>query len=386
VANEVNNFFTSIGEVTRQKVQSLANEYGHISSQPFTLIDHPISEQFLFDNISCSDVENIITSLPENKSPGIDKIPTKVIKDSAPVIVPIITNINTSFKTCVFPSDWKFAEIFPILKEGDYEQASNNRPISLLPIMSKVCDKVALNQLTPSLLSSTDAILKGIDQRKVTAVVYLDMSKALFDSVNHDILLNKLKAIGLSPSAVSLFRSYLSHKFQAVRINSTLSDALPVAYGVPQGSVLGALLFNIYVKDLPTVMKSCKSECYVDHSKLLLSFAVSDRETAKDLILSDLERVHNWCFDNVLLLNPDKIKLMVFGSRQMLTKVPGFCLPLLGKELVPCQTIKYLGPKFDPILSFDTHITSNVSYCMSKLGQINRVKHAFNSTLLTTIT
>jgi hypothetical protein len=373
------------------------------------LIDHPISEQFLFDNISCSDVENIITSLPENKSPGIDKIPTKVIKDSAPVIVPIITNINTSFKTCVFPSDWKFAEIFPILKEGDYEQASNNRPISLLPIMSKVCDKVALNQLTPyltskqrlatnqsgngkwhstetSLLSSTDAILKGIDQRKVTAVVYLDMSKALFDSVNHDILLNKLKAIGLSPSAVSLFRSYLSHKFQAVRINSTLSDALPVAYGVPQGSVLGALLFNIYVKDLPTVMKSCKSECYVDHSKLLLSFAVSDRETAKDLILSDLERVRNWCFDNVLLLNPDKIKLMVFGSRQMLTKVPGFCLPLLGKELVPCQTIKYLGPKFDPILSFDTHITSNVSYCMSKLGQINRVKHAFNSTLLTTIT
>jgi hypothetical protein len=91
VANEVNNFFTSIGEVTRQKVQSLANEYGHISSQPFTLLDHPISEQFLFDNISCSDVENIITSLPENKAPGIDKIPTKVIKDSAPVIVPIIT-------------------------------------------------------------------------------------------------------------------------------------------------------------------------------------------------------------------------------------------------------------------------------------------------------
>jgi hypothetical protein len=86
VANEFNNFFTSIGEVTRQKVQSLANEYGHISSQPFTLIDHPISEQFLFDNVNCSDVENIITSLRENKAPGIDKIPTKVIKDSAPVM------------------------------------------------------------------------------------------------------------------------------------------------------------------------------------------------------------------------------------------------------------------------------------------------------------
>jgi retron-type reverse transcriptase len=148
--------------------------------------------------------------------------------------------------------------------------------------MSKVCEKVALNQLTPYLtskhglaatnqcgnrkwhstetllLSSTDAILKAIDQRKVTVVVYLDMSKA-FDSVNHKTLINKLKASGLSPSAVSWVRSYLSHRAHAVRINSTLADALPVAHGVPQGSVFGALLFNIYVNDLPTVMKSCKS-------------------------------------------------------------------------------------------------------------------------------
>ena len=103
-------------------------------------------------------------------------------------------------------------------------------------------------------------------------------------------------------------------------------------------------------------MKSCKSECCVDDSKLLLSFAVSDLETAKDLILSDLERVRNWCFDNVLLLNPDKIKLMVFGSRQMFTKVPGFRLPFFGKEFVPCQTIKDLGVKFDPISYLLIHI------------------------------
>ena len=137
-------------------------------------------------------------------------------------------------------------------------------------------------------IHSTDAILKAMDQRKVTVVVYLDMSKA-FDSIHHEILLNKLNNVGLSSTALSWFRSYLSHRSQAVRINSVISDSLQVAYGVPQGSVLGALLFNIYVNDLPNVMESCESECYVDDSKLLLSFAVSNLSTAKCQINSDLQ-------------------------------------------------------------------------------------------------
>ena len=112
------------------------------------------------------------------------------------------------------------------------------------------------------------------------------------------------------------------------------------------------------MNDLSSVIESCKSECFVDVSKLLLSFTVSDLQAAKNQILSDLERVCDWCFENVLLLNPDKIKLMVFGSRQMLTKLSQSSLPFLGKELVPSQSIKDLGVKFDPTLSFDT--SSNI--------------------------
>jgi len=185
-----------------------------------------------------------------------------------------------------------------------------------------------------SLISSTDFILRGIDQKKITAVVYLDMSKA-FDTINHAILLKKLKDIGLSVPALQWFESYLSQRHQAVRINSVLSDKLPVVSGVPQGSVLGALLFSIYVNDLPNVCKNCSTECYVDDTKLLLSFSANDPTHAMQSINSDLQKICNWCFENCLMLNPDKTKLMVFGSRGMLPKLPDFKLSLLGKEIIP---------------------------------------------------
>ena len=221
-----------------------------------------------------------------------------------------------------------------------------------------------------SLIHSTDSILKAIDQKKVTAVILLDMSKA-FDSINHNILLAKLEDVGVAPSCLTWFRSYLSERYQAVRINSTLSEKLPVVSCVPQGSILGPLLFSIYVNDLPSATKTCSSESYVDDTKLLLSFHINDSNAALVDLNEDLIRIRNWCFDNLLLLNPGKTKLMVYGSRQMLARLPEFRLSLLSKELTPAATVKDLGVTFDPILSFDNHILSTVSSCKSSLCQIN---------------
>jgi len=206
-----------------------------LSHASFVLIQYHLSEQFTFGDVAYCEVERVVKSLANNKAPGTDKVPSLVIKEFAPVIIPLITSIiNSSFNCGVFPSVWETAEVCPIPKDGDHKVVSNNRPISLLPILSKACEKIALDQLTlymtekqrlasnqsgnkrwhateTSLISSTDAILRAIDQTKVTAVVCLDMSKA-FDSIKHEILITKLKNIGLSSSALTWFCSYLSQR------------------------------------------------------------------------------------------------------------------------------------------------------------------------------
>ena len=314
--------------------------------------------------------------------------------------MPWITSIiNNSLANNIFPNTWKIAEVTPYPKECDHELANSNRPISFLPVLSKVCERAGLHKLTSylttnhrlsvhqsgnktwhstetSLIHSTDSILKAIEQKKVTAVILLDMSKA-FDSIKHNILLAKLEDVGVSSRCLGWFKSYLSERYQAVRIMSTLSEKLPVVSGVPQGSILGPLLFSIYVNDLPSVAKNCSSESYVHDTKLLLYFRINDSIIALTGLNEDLIRMRNWCFDNLLLLNPDKTKLMIYGSRQMLAKLPDFRLSLLDKELTLASSVKDLGVKFDPILSFDNHILSTVSSCKSSLCQINRAKHFF---------
>ena len=179
--------------------------------------------------------------------------------------------------------------MIPLLKEGDHEKPNNYRPISSLSVLSKLCECIALNQLMPylvendrlsvhqsgntkwhstetSLIYTSDRILTAIDQKKTSAVVLLDTRKA-FDSVNYDILIKKLQDIGLSPSALQWFKSYLSNRYQAVRINTALSEPLLMRCGVPQGSILGPLLFTAY---------GYSTDCYVDDTKLLMSFQVQN--------------------------------------------------------------------------------------------------------------
>ena len=180
------------------------------------------TELFKFTPVTCTEVQCIITTMPSNKSPGPDKISTLIIKDCLPVILgPLKDIINNTFTTSTFPESWKIAEIIPLLEEGDHEVASNNRPLSMLKVLSKVCEKVALKQFNGFLnrtgclsfeqsgnknyhstetlgILVNDILLKSMDNKKLTTLVLLDLSKA-FDNVGNSILLlKKLSNIGVS--------------------------------------------------------------------------------------------------------------------------------------------------------------------------------------------
>ena len=178
-----------------------------------------------------------------------------------------------------------------------------------------------------------------MDKKKLTTSVFLDMSKA-FESLNHE-------------QAILWFQSYLSSRYQTVRINSSLSDFLPVTTAVPQGSILGPLLFS-----LPPSLKKCEVDSYVYDTKMYLSFNVKDKDTSITDLQQHLTSIRNWCFNNSLLINPDKTKLIVFGTKQMLSRLDDFKLSLLGKELTPCDSVCDLGIYVDPHLFFyvDPHL------------------------------
>ena len=233
---------------------------------------------------------------------------------------------------------------------------------------------------------TSDLALEATDRKQVTALVLLDLSKA-FDSIDHLSLLRKLRAMGTSKEAMEWFRSYLTRRNQSVRIGCETSEPRLVSYGVPQGSILGPALFNIYINDLPSVPKVGSLECYVDDSQLYLSFPVSDATLAADQLTEDLRNIAAWCCKNSLLINSDKTKCLVLGSPQMLTKLPDdLSITLLSKEITPSKSVKNLGVTvMDCNLTYDEHVTQVTSKCIGSLCQINRVKHLFDKHTLVTI-
>ena len=410
VADEFNQYFTSLGRNAAEEVRHIAEDNNIDLISPLsTAIPYSTSELFNFKPVTCTEVQRIILSMPSNKSPGLDKISLRVIQDSLPVILgPLTDIINRSLTSSTFPDAWKSAEVIPLLKEGDHELASNNRPLSLLVVASKICERVVLNQLSTYLAENnrfsshqsgnrkyhstetinimvTDCILDAMDKKMLTALVLLDLSKA-FDSVSHTILLHKLSCIGVSPDAVKWFDSYLSGRSQFVRIGTEISSSLPIIHGVPQGAILSPLLFCIYTNDLPSTTESCSLDSYVDDSKALLSFSVKDIEQATYNLQSDLNRIVRWCSANQLLINPGKTKFLLIGTRQLMQTIPpDISLNLLGETITPVSSAKDLGVFLDSHLTYDFHITKLVSSCMSTLCQINRVKDSFDSDTLSLV-
>ncbi|PFX13026.1 putative RNA-directed DNA polymerase from transposon BS [Stylophora pistillata] len=156
-----------------------------------------------------------------------------------------------------------------------------------------------------ALLHYTDELLKSMDDKKISVIVLLDMSKA-FDSIRHDLLINKLHKLGVSFATCSWFLSYVSQLTQVVKIENSLSEPLPLKAGVPQGSILGPMLFTLYVNDLLQVPKHCRALRYVDDTKVFMALPSSQLLEAVAAVNQDLRDISSWCCAHSLLINPDK--------------------------------------------------------------------------------
>ena len=220
MANSFNKYFSSVGRLTALKAGQLAKDQNWtLDSNAYETFNvSTLSEQFEFQPASENDVANIILSLPSNRAPGFDKVPARILKDNLPATLQIITSLmNNSFKSNTFASAWIVAEVSCVPKDGDAGNPCNNRPISLLPVLSKVNERLAHRQFVTFLDNNNK-----LSQFQISILVLMDMSKA-FDGINHDMLF-KIRSLGVSPSALEWFKSYLKGRYQYVRIGDVVSQ------------------------------------------------------------------------------------------------------------------------------------------------------------------
>ena len=278
---------------------------------------------------------------------------------------------NISFSTGVFPTILKVAKVVPVYKKDSKLDFSNYRPISLLSNIEKILEKLMYNRVYNfftknnliyplqfgfrqkystfyALISLTEDIRKNLDKGNIGCGIFVDLQKA-FDTVEHDILLSKLEHYGIRGISNEWFKSYLFDRKQFVSINGHVSNQASVKYGVPQGSVLGPLLFLIYINDLNHAIKFCKVHHFADDTNLV-HFSKSANKLNK-YINTDMKNLTNWLNANKISLNIKKTELVIFKHMNKKLECP-IKIKLSRKRLYPSKSVKYLGLKIDESLDW----------------------------------
>ena len=389
IADQFNIFFSNIGSTLSDSIEI------DDSTLDFTdYLNNPTQHHFNFNTITESETLSIINKLKSKNSSGKDEISNKLLKSIKDEIAkPLTIIINQSLKTGVFPDALKIAKVKPLYKKGDNFCLNNYRPISLLPTISKIFERVMFTQLysylnANNLLSeqqygfrsqhSTElACVKLVDyittemdnikKIKTPTAIYLDLSKA-FDTLNFNILLNKLQYYGINGISLSLIRNYLTNRFQYVQFENSESDLLEIKTGIPQGSILGPLFFSIMINDLVNSSNKFKFLMYADDTTIyfnLEDFPIENREV---LINNELEKVNKWLKLNKLAVNVDKTKSMLFHKRRPVTPIQ---FSMNNRIIDVVQHFNYLGIMLDADMSWKTH----VAMVRNKLSRINGILH-----------
>ena len=397
-ANEFNNYFVNIGKMAASQLNDSNKKHfeSYLKARP--------EIKFNFTHVSPKNVIDAIKQINSSNSCGYDEISSKMIKlCSNEISKPLCKIINQSFDNGIFPNKLKISKVIPLLKNNDKDVdiLTNYRPISLLPCLSKVFEKIVHNQLYTYLQSNqliykhqygfrpnhstelaalelTNKLQNYLSQHLNPIAIFLDLSKA-FDSISHDILLKKMTFYGIHDKELAWFSSYLSNRKQFVSIDNTFSTYLPIQTGVPQGSVLGPLLFLLYVNDLHN-STSVDVLMYADDTCLIIPLSFKPKQNfsqqMSETINQQLSLLNDWLIVNKLNLNASKSKYMLFHHYQKYIAPETIPVVKLNNDNFSfVKTFKFLGLFLDSNLSWNFHV-NEISNKVSKIcGALSKLKY-----------
>ena len=389
IADCLNEHFGSVGKEMAEKFENCEND---VVNDPLEYVCVEQTESMYLYETDEYEIMRLISSLQAGKACGYDHISNKIVKETSNVIVPYLTKLfNSCMNQGVFPNAYKVAQVTPLFKGGDAENLNSYRPISLLPVLGKLLEKIIsvrtikflekFNLLSENqfgfrakfsteyaVLDIYEKLLKNLSDKKSTCAIFLDLAKA-FDSVSHDILLKKLRKYGIRGNVFKLFESYLSSRSQFVKCGNTMSSLVNILFGVPQGSILGPLLFLIYINDLPHATNFFV-RLFADDT--FLCAQENNLEKLQTTVNHELSKVYNWLAANKLTLNVSKSKFMLITNRKNISKLS----ILINKEpLDQCTSYKYLGVFIDQDLSWKAHIDHVCGKIAKACGALTKIRH-----------
>ena len=397
IANSFNNFFSNIGKNLALKIPMSHND-------PLKYMQNSNKNSIFINNAECEEVINIIKLLKPSTT-GPDGINSNIIKNSYDYFInPLVHILNLSINQGIFPDELKLANITPIYKTGDNSLINNYRPISILSVFSKVFEKIMYNRIIKfvnknkilyecqfgfresygtslALIYLVDKLCQALNNSDFILGVCIDLSKA-FDTVDHSILLRKLYYYGIRGVAYNWLKSYLSERKQCVNFENTFSNTCNISCGVPQGSILGPILFLLYVNDLALVSKVLFLIMFADDTNLFLT-----GKNINDLINimnNELAKIKEWMNANKLSLNVTKTQYMVITGFK---KMPNICNDILidGTKIAMVHSVKFLGVIIDSRLTWSDHITYIKSKMSKSIGLLCKARKKLGKETLLTL-
>ena len=366
IADAFNKFYTNIGP-------SLDSKIPHPARDPLSYLRGNYPHSFAVPIVSTDETVNMIRSLKDKNDKAI---PTSLIKSNSQLFaIPLTLIFNKSIQEGVFPQIFKHASVIPLYKKGAKTEIENYRPISLLPTFSKIFECLMKHHLVNYLVSKsilseyqfgfqkglstfdalnalTSDLYSALDKHKSAICIFIDFQKA-FDTVNHELLIKKMNHYGIRGSVLNWFVSYLSNRTQSVSYNNASSLPLPVTHGVPQGSILGPILFLVYINDMSNSFSKLKVILFADDSSLYL--IGSDLIAMVHQANTELDSFYEWVLCNRLSIHLDKTKYLILTNKKY-----DFVPPLfINFDLIQrTECHKALGVILDDKLSFKSHIQS----------------------------